>query len=277
MASSRGKHEGGKPFLKWAGGKYRLVHRIAPLLPSGKRLIEPFAGSAAVWLNSRFESALVCDLNADLIALYRCLQREGEPFIEYCRGLFTPSGNTRQCFEKCRDEFNAGPDPVRKAALLLYLNRHCFNGLIRYNAKGRFNVPFGRHERPYFPLREMRAFVQKTGECDTVFMAADFRSCFDGAREGDVLYCDPPYLPHSATANFTAYSGRFGPAEHAELARLAAGAALQGIPVLLSNHDNDAARKLYTGARLESFAVQRHISCKGPQRRAVPELLALFS
>lgn len=276
MATARTQIKGRRPFLKWAGGKYRLVSRIAPLLPRGRRLVEPFAGSAAVWLNSRFASALVCDRNADLIALYRCLQREGEPFIDFCRGFFTPADNTRQAFETHRDDFNGTSDPVRKAALLLYLNRHGFNGLVRYNAKGRFNVPFGRHERPYFPLREMRAFVQKTRECETLFQVADFRDCFANAAEGDVMYCDPPYLPHSATANFTAYSGPFGPDEHAELARLAALAAQRGIPVLLSNHDNAAARSLYAGARLECFTVQRHISCKGRGRSAVPELLALY-
>lgn len=284
MVRQKNAKKGSKPFLKWAGGKYRLVQRIAPLLPPGKRLVEPFAGSAAVWLNSSFESALICDLNADLIALYRCLQREREAFIDFCRDFFTPQTNTRTAFDAFRHEFNAAtvpdgdPDalPPRKAALFLYLNRHGFNGLIRYNSKGGFNVPFGRHARPYFPLREMRAFVQKTRECATEFQTLDFRACFERIRPGDVLYCDPPYLPHSATANFTAYSGAFGRAEHAELALLAAQAARRGIPVLLSNHDNAASRSLYADARLEAFSVQRYISCKGKERRAVPELLAFF-
>lgn len=271
-----GKTGGVKPFLKWAGGKYRLVHRIAPLLPPGRRLVEPFAGSAAVWLNSGAKSALICDLNTDLIGLYRLLQREGEPFIDFCRDFFTPETNTRRAYGEFRDEFNTTTDPARKAALLLYLNRHGFNGLTRYNSKGRFNVPFGTYARPYFPLREMRAFVQKTAECETVFHAGDFRDCFAQAREGDVIYCDPPYVPHSATANFTAYWGPFGPEEHAELARLAAGAARRGIPVLLSNHDNAVSRGLYAGARLETFAVRRYISCKSAERGAAPELLALF-
>lgn len=271
-----GKTGGVKPFLKWAGGKYRLVHRIAPLLPPGKRLVEPFAGSAAVWLNSRAESALICDSNADLIGLYQYLQREGEPFIDFCHAFFTPEANTRRAFGDFRDEFNTTADPVRKAALLLYLNRHGFNGLTRYNGKGLFNVPFGKYARPYFPLREMRAFVQKTAECETIFQTGDFRDCFAQAREGDVMYCDPPYVPHSATANFTAYWGPFGPEEHRDLARLAVKTALRGIPVLLSNHDNATSRGLYAGARLEAFTVQRCISCKGTGRKPVPELLALF-
>lgn len=276
MVSQRNREKGCRPFLKWAGGKYRLLHRIAPLLPQGERLVEPFAGSAAVWLNSRHEAALICDRNADLIALYRCLQREGEAFIDFCGQFFTKESNCRDTYELLRGEFNATSDEVRKAALFLYLNRHGFNGLIRYNGKGRFNVPFGTHKTPYFPRAEMRAFYTRTVECDTVFLAGDFRDCFGLIREGDAVYCDPPYLPHSPTANFTAYAGSFGLAEHEALARLAAHTAGNGIPVLLSNHDTALSRRLYAGAYLEAFSVQRHISCKGGERRAVPELLALF-
>lgn len=276
MVIQRNTKKGSRPFLKWAGGKYRLMHRIAPLLPQGKRLVEPFAGSAAVWLNGNHESALICDRNADLISLYQCLQRDGDAFIDFCGALFTRESNCRHTYDALRDEFNSTSDRTKKAALLLYLNRHCFNGLIRYNGKGLFNVPFGRHNSPYFPKTEMRAFYKRTGECDTVFLAGDFRDCFGLIRKGDVVYCDPPYLPHSATANFTAYSGNFGLREHEALARLAADTARNGIPVLLSNHDNDLSRHLYAGARFEAFSVQRHISCKGRERRSVPELLALF-
>lgn len=266
-----------RPFLKWAGGKFRLLPRILAVLPPGERLVEPFAGSAALYLNSHFPAALICDCNPDIITLYRTLQREGEEFIRYCRSLFTPESNCRASFLALRSEFNAARDEARRAALFLYLNRHSFNGLTRYNSSGNYNVPFGRHARPYFPLLEMRAFHQKATQCHSSFVVSDFRETFARARPGDVFYCDPPYMPLSATAAFTAYTGqRFDEREHETLAGYARAAAAQGVPVLLSNHDTRQSRALYKGARLSSFTVRRLISCKGNERAAVPELLALF-
>ena len=154
--------ESSRPFLKWAGGKYRLVERILAELPAGPRLVEPFAGSAALFLNAPFTRALICDRNQDLISLFRCVQDEGEDFIAYCREFFLPETNTLDAFLELRARFNAGGDIREKSALLLYLNRHCFNGLVRYNSRGSFNVPFGRYIRPSFPEKELRAFWRKT-------------------------------------------------------------------------------------------------------------------
>ena len=96
-----------KPFLKWAGGKYRILGRILPELPPGARFVEPFAGSCAVYLNAGFSQALVCDLNSDLISLYRHIQQEGEEFIQYCATFFTPENNTRHGYMALRGRLNA--------------------------------------------------------------------------------------------------------------------------------------------------------------------------
>lgn len=87
-----------RPFLKWAGGKYRLLDRLLPSIPAGARLVEPFVGSGAVFLNAGFACYLLCDLNADLIGLYRTLRRDGERFIAEARALFTPGNNTQEAF-----------------------------------------------------------------------------------------------------------------------------------------------------------------------------------
>jgi DNA adenine methylase len=123
-----------KPFLKWAGNKYRIIDHIKTRLPEGSRLVEPFAGAAAVFLNTDFPSYLIADSNSDVISLYRHLQREGMRFISYCHGLFTPDNNARDKYLAYREEFNATKNHRRRAALFLYLNRHGFNGLCRYNA-----------------------------------------------------------------------------------------------------------------------------------------------
>ncbi len=266
-----------RPFLKWAGGKYRLLDRLLPSLPAGSRLVEPFVGSGAVFLNAAYPAYLLCDLNPDLIGLYETLRREGERFIERARALFTPENNTREAFLRLRAAFNASTDAEERAVLFLYLNRHAYNGLVRYNARGVYNVPFGRYKAPYFPAAELTAFVRKMRDCDVTFAVQDFRRTFSLLRPGDVVYGDPPYVPASSTANFTTYmGGGFGMAEQRELAQEAEAAVRRGVPVVLSNHDVPLTRDLYASARLHRFPVRRLISCKGVGRGEARELLAVF-
>lgn len=225
-----------KPFLKWAGNKLVIVERIRKLLPEGGRLVEPFVGSAAVFLNTDYPHALLADSNPDLIDLYQLLQKEGEVFIRLCARLFTPENNSAEAYYALREEFNRTRNKRRKAALFLYLNRHGYNGLCRYNASGEFNVPQGRYKKPYFPADEMRVFHAKAQNAR--FMVADFREVMRQANPGDVVYCDPPYMPLSPTANFTSYNARgFGEEEQQMLARLAEELSARGVPVVISNHD----------------------------------------
>lgn len=264
-----------KPFLKWAGNKYRIVDKIRGLLPAGVRLIEPFAGSAAVFLNTDYKENIVNDVNTDLISLYVVLKTHGLSFIDECKGLFQADTNSPEVYYNLRDEFNQVLDPVRKAALFLYLNRHGYNGLCRYNRDGRFNVPFGRYKQPYFPFEEMMMFYHKSQ--DTEFTSEDFESVMSRAKPGDVVYCDPPYVPLSATSNFTEYSaGGFGPKEQLRLAELAKALSGRGISVLLSNHHNDFTLQAYSSAQITSFDVQRFISSDAANRRKATELLAFF-
>ena len=149
------KKKMGRPFLKWAGSKYRIIDHIQGMLPEGERLVEPFAGSGAVFLNTDYNRYLLADNNADLISLYQILSSQGEVFIELCSRLFRDTTNKEAYYYRRRDEFNKTRNAERKAALFIYLNRHGYNGLCRYNSKGGFNVPFGRYKKPYFPADEM--------------------------------------------------------------------------------------------------------------------------
>ena len=256
--------------------KYRLVERIKRKLPEGERLIEPFVGSGAVFLNTDFPRYLLADSNGDLINLYKTLQREGDAFIEYCRKIFVPRNNQEERYYQLRQEFNASRSVRRRAALFLFLNRHGYNGLCRYNARGGFNVPFGRYKRPYFPAKEMRAFHARAQRA--TFVQGDFQEVMASARPGDVVYCDPPYFPLSTSANFTSYSaGGFSLEHQQQLAQLAEKSARRGVPVLISNHSTDETRLAYAGAAVSKFDVQRYISCNGANRKKVPELLALFT
>ena len=126
-----------KPFLKWAGGKTKLCDKINTILPKGNRLVEPFIGSGAVFLNTEYKEYYLADTNSDLINTFNYVKNEGIEFINYVNDLFVPENNTKEKYLEFREVFNTTSDTRLKSALFIYLNRHCFNGLCRYNSKGR--------------------------------------------------------------------------------------------------------------------------------------------
>lgn len=264
-----------KPFLKWAGSKYRILDKVLATLPPGKRLIEPFAGSAAVFLNTNYEENLIADSNADLINLFQQIQLHGLDFIDYVESLFTQKNNDELLFYEYRNEFNTTENVWRKSALFIYLNRHCFNGLCRYNSKGGFNVPYGRYSKPYFPKEELVSFHKKSKFA--IFEMADYRSTMGKADADSVVYCDPPYAPLTDTANFTAYTqAGFSIEDQCSLAKIAEQLLRQNIPVVISNHDTAFTRDVYSKAFIHSFDVQRFIASKAINRVKAAELLAVF-
>lgn len=266
-----------RAFLKWAGGKYSLVDEIRRHLPSGQCLIEPFVGAGSVFLNTDFEEYVLADINSDLINLYNLVKQDVDSFIADARQLFTPEHNCAEAYYRLRDEFNQTVDPYRRAVIFLYMNRHGFNGLCRYNLKGGFNVPFGSYKKPYFPEQELRFFAHKAQRA--TFVCESYAQTLARVDKHCVVYCDPPYAPLSTTANFTTYhSNGFSLDDQATLAELADQiAAHQRVPVLISNHDTPLTRRLYQGAQLNVVQVKRTISRNGGSRNKVGELLALFT
>ena len=265
-----------KPFLKWAGNKYRQAPQITDKLPKARCLVEPFVGSGAVFLNSEYDHYILNDINPDLINLFKTLQRHGHTFIDFSKQYFTQKNNTPERFYALRELFNNTRDIVEKSALFIYLNRHSYNGLCRYNSKKEFNVPFGRYKDSYFPQEAMENFYNKSSQA--TFMCDDFISIMNQSTKDCVVYCDPPYVPWSDTAYFTSYSHQeFDMSHQTQLADIAKSLASNGIPVLISNHDTDITRDLYEGATFDSFSVRRYISCKSDGRNNVSELLALFN
>ncbi len=264
-----------RPFLKWPGGKYRLVERISKALGKGNRLIEPFVGSGAVFLNTNYDHFLLADNNPDLINLFEILRQEGDEFIDAVRPLFQPETNNADTYYEMRDNFNSSSDIHRKAALFIYLNRHCYNGLCRYNQSGGFNSPFGRYKKPSIPEAAMQFFHKKAQHA--TFQMSSFTQTMQQAKEGDVVYCDPPYVPLSKTANFTNYSAEgFGMDKQKELAKLANELAARGIRVVISNHDTPEIRELYKTAKITQFDVPRFISQDANNRNKASEILAVF-
>lgn len=262
--------------LKWAGGKYRVLPHIQKHLPKGKRLIEPFVGSAVVFLNTDYEQYLLNDINADLINFYQAIQMQGAEFITYAKKFFKAKYNFPEQFYKLREKFNSLSEGEEKSALFLYLNRHAYNGLCRYNKSGGFNAPFGRYVTPYFPEKELLVLQEKSTRA--VFTCQSFEETMRQAKKNDVIYCDPPYVPLSSTSYFTQYSGQtFIEADQLSLAEIAHELMNKKIPVLISNHNTKFTRKLYDPAKLIKFKVRRFISCNGEKRNFADELLASYT
>ena len=264
-----------KPFLKWAGGKYRCLEHILPMLPASRRLIEPFTGSGVIFINTDYEKYLLGEQNADLIQLFTQIKNEGLMFIDYCEQWFCPQNNAAAQYYAIRSAFNACDNPRLRSAFFLYLNRHGYNGLCRYNSKGQYNVPFGHYKKPYFPRDELLVFYKKIQHATLIH--DDFRTTFAHAQTGDTIYCDPPYAPLVQTSNFTRYNGKkFDTKEQITLCNLAHGAAKRGINVIISNHDTAFTRDQYRHSDIRTFPVRRSISCNPAQRVQVNELIAIF-
>lgn len=261
-----------RAFLKWAGGKYNLTEQINARLPEAKRLIEPFVGAGSVFLNSDFDEYLLNDINADLIEMYKIIKRRPKQFIKDAKYYFQPKFNNADAYYQLRDKFNNSSDIYLRSLLFLYMNRHGYNGLCRYNKKGGFNVPFGRYKKPYFPEAELLFFAEKAKKA--TFTCKPYQKLFLYLRDSDVLYCDPPYVPLSKSASFTSYATQgFSLDDQAELSKLAR---KSKAPVLLSNHDTTLTQELYRDAFCEQISVARTISSKSTQRKPVAELFAFY-
>jgi len=269
---------GRRSALKWAGGKKKIVNEIASLLPKKgkKRLVEPFVGGGSVFLNLDFDEYLLMDMNKDLINLFNIIKTQPTDFIADAQKLFIEDSNQPEIYYEFRSQFNQSSDPYERSLLFLYLNRHGYNGLCRYNKSGGYNVPFGRYKHPYFPKEELQCFSKKAQKA--TFIQGDFETAFTQLRTDDVVYCDPPYSPINPTSNFTAYTGNsFTDEDQRRLVHCAEIARSQNIPTLISNHYVDFTHELYKGANKKKvFQVQRSISQKGNGRIKVEEVLALY-
>ncbi|HDD9036011.1 TPA: Dam family site-specific DNA-(adenine-N6)-methyltransferase [Escherichia coli] len=266
-----------RSIFKWAGGKFGVLEQIFRYLPEGKRLIEPFVGGGAVFMNAGYQENLLNDVNADLINFYKTLQREAHSLITLAHRFFLDY-NTQEGFLAVRNAFNKQVyDDLHRAAAFLFLNRHCFNGLTRYNQAGEFNVGYGKYKTPYFPLQEMEAFLGAEGRSE--FVCGDFAAVIEAAGEGDVIFCDPPYEPLPNTEGFTNYSGHdFKFEEQQRLVSQLTDAHSRGAKVLITNSGAPNIRELYhdNGFRVEPLFARRSVSCKGDTRGVAHDVLGVL-
>lgn len=268
------------PVVKWAGGKRQLLGDLEACLPScWNTYFEPFVGGGALLtrLANRgcLSQAVIADLNKELINLYRIVQQE--PFALIAALENDALQNNAESYRTCKERFNAilgePACTVERAALLIFLNKHGFNGLWRVNRKGFFNVPFGSYKKLSIPpvdsILGFSSLLQSVK-----ILNADFEAATKDAKKGDFVYFDPPYMPLSKTANFTDYNAQgFSFAEQERLARLFKRLTKKGVYVMLSNSKVPEIEMLYDGFFIETVTAKRFINCNGERRGGIQEVI----
>jgi DNA adenine methylase len=259
-----------RPFLKWVGGKTQLLPVLRPFLPATfGRYFEPFLGGAALFFDQKPAAACLTDVNEELIHAYTQVRDDVEGVIR-ALGKFKYD---KEVYYAVRAMNPRRMTPSRRAARTIFLNRTGFNGLYRVNSRGGFNVPFGRYENPLIcDAENLRACAAVLA--GHTLAVRPFEAVLDDARAGDFVYFDPPYLPVSRTADFTAYAvGGFGLTHHERLASVVRELIAHDVRVLLSNADVPEARRLYRGLDLRTVAASRRVSATNVGRGGVTEVL----
>ena len=286
-----------RPFIKWVGGKTQLLEDIKKSLPKNlserKELtyVEPFVGGGAVlfWILQEYPNitkAVINDINAELICTYRVIRNNVEPLITELNRLqaeYLPLGEEgrKDYFLRQRALFNSKEtSDVQTAALFIFLNRTCFNGLYRVNSKGAFNVPHGRYSNPRIcdeaTLRADSALLQKVE-----ILCGDFAQTGKYAGENVLYYFDPPYRPLTETAAFTSYSADgFDDAEQTRLRDFCDEIAGHKSMFIASNSDPQNVDsedkffdKLYEMFNIKRVSAARMINSKGDGRGAISEIM----
>lgn len=299
-----------KPFLKWAGGKGQLLEQFQTYFPpelNGKGIIkryyEPFLGSGAVffWVkqNCKLEETFINEFNPEIYLCYISIQNNVEEVVKFLKALekryyALDEYAQEELYYQIRQKYNVTrkdsniekyqvKEYIERAALTIFLNRTCFNGLYRVNSKGDFNVPFGRYKKPNIcdadNLRAVNRLLQ-----GVVITNDDFSIVEQQIKKSSFVYFDPPYRPLNKTSKFTSYSANeFNDKEQERLSSLFKKLdRINGVKIMLSNSDPKNENKednffdhLYAGFRIERLKAKRMINCDASKRGKINEILVM--
>lgn len=288
-----------KPFLKWAGGKGQLIKEIEKYYPFENSNItkyaEPFVGGGAVLFDilSKYnlEEIYISDINAELINTYVIIREHIEELISLLnkyQSEYIPleTEERKSYYLTKRERFNDlkvngnKSENIEKAALMIFLNKTCFNGLYRVNKKGLFNVPMGAYKNPLVcDEKNLRAVSEKLQNVKIV--CGDYKKSDDFIDENTFVYFDPPYRPLTETASFTAYTENlFDDEKQIELANFVKRMSDKGARVVVSNSDpknaneeDDFFDKIYAIHKIKRVEATRMINCNSDSRGKIKELL----
>ena len=294
----------GKPFIKWVGGKGQLIEQLDSLLPEDFEnwedvtYIEPFVGGGAMlfYMLQRYPNihhAVINDVNPDLTNLYWVVRDFPEALIKtlsYIEKKYLSLQNDeerRSFFLKRRKWYNENKlyyenriDCIENAALFIFLNKTCFNGLYRVNKKGLFNVPFGKYKNPKIcdsaTIRKDSELLQRVE-----ILTGDFEQTFKYAKGNTLFYFEPPYRPITKTSAFTDYTkDSFNDDSQVRLKEYCDKINKAGYKFMLSNSDGKSVNEddnffdtLYENYKIDRVFASRSINCNGQKRGKLTEIL----
>lgn len=274
-----------KPFLKWVGGKGRLLDQLMPYFAEARKdegkYFEPFFGGGAVFFALAPVSGQINDINKGLIGAYRNVKSNVDAVIAELKVIeqeyLSLDAEARQdYYYERRAEYNAeSHETIRKTSLLIFLNKTCFNGVYRENKSGGFNVPHGRYANPTICDEDTLRTTSKALQY-VVISSGSFEDAVKDAKEGDFVYFDPPYYPLTPTSSFTSYSAdNFLDDDQRRLKRVMDDLTARGVKVAMSNSWTPFIIDLYKDYRQVQIMAGRSINSVGTKRGKVAEILVL--
>lgn len=259
------------PFVKWAGGKTQLLEPIIELMPKEyNEYYEPFIGGGALLLNVKPENAHINDNNLQLVNCYKQIKNHSNKLLSLIDELDSVNCD-KEFYLKQRERYNQKilnkELDCECAALMIWINKHCFNGLYRVNSRGLFNVPYNNKCKVKSVERDNIIEIGKYLK-NVSITSGDFEKACSKVQKGDFVYFDSPYVPEGGTADFTSYTkDGFNLPDHERLADLFKALDSKGALLMLSNNDVPLVRELYKGYNFKSLEVHRNINRDGNNRK----------
>ncbi len=260
------------PFVKWAGGKRQLIPQIKERMPEKyNNYFEPFVGGGAVTFELLPANALINDINKALINTYKQIQTGPEDFIRTIKKLDANMWEDGKEYyyslrERYNDKLMKAEYDIELAALFVFINKHCFNGLYRVNGKGLFNVPYNNSRHGSIDEKTIRATAEYLKGVKII--DGDFEAACNDAKKGDFVFIDSPYAPLNPTS-FESYTKEgFDIESHKRLAKYYEELTAKGCYCMLTNHNTDLINELYgnKGYRIDVVSVKRYINSDASNR-----------
>lgn len=261
-----------KPFLKWAGGKSKLIDQYKEYIPKEYDTYhEPFLGGGSLFFYLNPNKAILSDINEDLINVYKVLKDYSEELIKKLKEH--KEKHDKDYYYKIRSK--KYEDSIERAARFIYLNKTCFNGLYRENKKGEFNVPIGNYKDPDICSEEVLKNCSKIlNKNNIIFKCQKFDNCRKNIEEKDFVYFDPPYVPLNKTSNFTSYTKyKFGIRNQELLYELCKYLKNKKVKIMISNSNTEFIKEMYKEFNIYEIKVNRSINSKVIGRSKITELL----
>ncbi len=263
-----------RPFIKWVGGKRRILNKLLPFVPKNiETYVEPFVGSGAMYFNLTFKKAIINDLNYELICAYKQIRDD----VESLQHLLNTFSYDKEEFYKVRawdrePNFKDRPQ-IEHAARIIFLLKTCYNGLYRVNSKNYFNTPFGSFKNPKIcDEKNLLACSQYINQHPTKIYNLNYHELIKLIPKNSFVYLDPPYHPVNETSYFTSYQpGVWTHKEQIELFEFCKKLDKRGIKFMQSNSSADFILDLYKDFNIHFIEAPRSINSVATERGVVKE------